>query len=102
MERIGEADIGEREADAIRVEDLPGPAAVGGALDQAPSTVGDLSYGPSTVGVDESCGGDPVGGQRGSGRQLHGGSLSGRGAGVHWKSAAHQGGHHPESEDQND
>ena len=28
MERIGEADIGEREAGAIRVEDLPGPAAV--------------------------------------------------------------------------
>jgi hypothetical protein len=37
VERIGEADISEREAGAIRVEDLPGPAAIGGALDQASS-----------------------------------------------------------------
>jgi len=37
VERIDEHHILEREAGAIRVEDLPGPAAVGGALEQTSS-----------------------------------------------------------------
>jgi len=58
VDLIGEADIRERETGAIRVDDLPGPAAIGGALDQTANAVLQFSsHGPAVEIVDERGGG---------------------------------------------